>query len=1074
MPLLKPSSSLTCLVACALIICVATEVEGQATASQSPAFSKARALRADGQYAQARPFYFNAIKEFQRAGLPDSATYAAYRIFDTYISEQDIERAHQYRVDTLNELFDKADPYVLGVLQLTEGRELFMQGDYAACIEPYKAAYKTFAACCPSTGLQMDVCGLLGTMLVHFGEQDAALAYTAEAVEIAGEVGNKYSLGIALHNQALAYSVVGRYHESTDAWERAYATLVDTLGTHHALPLQIAISMAAGYDGIGRIDRALHYVRVALNADTVLDEYLRSTLYSTYGDLLSRLNLYNQAVYWQGKSIDLLAEALPSHHPHLLESKLNLADLYLLLKDGPATLAILEEVEGVHEQHPEVHENLLARHQLARLKAEYQLEFGSAALAIQHGLNAAEVIKQQQAGDSQPRAEMYNVLGLAHIKAKQYDEALRYLSLEKDMSLRMGERHVNGVLWSADARCEALLGAGRPREAVATLREAAQFVAGTQAVGAEGTEPFMLAHMLRLLADEAPGVLKGQDYLLTASTLADAIERGKFLKDAFVRDPLLVSDLSFVLRGAATAAAVGCSSSSSNEVCAAGIRYLDLSRALSLQQRAASALADAVSNMPDSISRRSQQLEQDLLAWRVVEASEVLRKQVLDSLQEELTEHEDVLRRNYPGHYESEHSTLIDIASMEAFARQRQLVLLSFMIDTSAHLLVRARIDQSGYTMESLPFNEEALERIEDFRNLLQRSDRKDFAPLAHRIYQDLFAGMSLGSNIKGLVVSTDESLAGLPFAALLTELPLTEATPMRDWAWLKNSLTIAYVDAWQNLGVQLEQAQLGQRLTVLAPGFEATAARTVAGGRGTDATLLRTPWTLRLVGWLKERFGALAFTAQEATEKSLLSLAREADILHLGTHAILDEKEPLKSYFALTAESAAADEDGRLHAYELYPARVSARLAVLPTCHSGAGAYTDQNGTLSLATAMRAAGCPTVVQSFWAIDDERTNELMQYFYEELLGQGLPVEEALKEAQRRYLAGAREELQHPYYWAGLAVVGPSQQVVHHAGGSYSTLTRILAGTLVLCLCLGFVWMRRRSSAGGRTNNFEQA
>ncbi len=1039
----------------------------QRSASTSAVFAEATALRDDGDYTAARPLFWEALLGYQESGKMDSAAYAAYRVFDCYFWVQEIDAAHEFRVDTLDALFAGEQPYFKGIRHFTAAREYSLIGAYAESIVNLEIAHQSFNECCTDSHLLSDICGTLASLLVHFERGDEAIEYAKEAVDLAQRTGDLHQLGISLHNKALAHSVLGQYHESVASWEQAYATLLEALGPNHATTIQVAMTMADGYDGIGRLDRAMHYLRIGLRADTVLSAMARSGLYRTYGELLTRLHLEDQALYWQRKSTELLADILPPNHPQLLESKLALADLHLWMKNAPASLALIQEVEDVHNSDADVADNPMATYQLSQMLAKYNIDFGDPQAAVDFAHESLEIVMQFQPGDSPPHAEMLNLLGLAYTKMGAYDRAIEYLALEEEMTDRMGERHVNGVLYAADSRCEALLGAGRNREALATFRDAAQFVAGTQTLGAEGPEPLMLAKMLRLLATQAPNALQDQDYLLVASALTRAIERGRFLVDALVRKEVLMADLSFALRGATVAAARQCASGSSDEVCAQGIRFLDLSKALSLQQRAAAALADVAVGLPDSIIRRSQQLEQDLLAWRVVDASEVRRQHVLDSLQRAWTQHEDVLRRNYPGHYESTHSALVDLDALQNIARARKLTFISFMIDTSAQVLVRAQLDERGYSLTTLPFDEASLDRIDQFRDRLHRTSKVGIASLAYAVYGDLFHGLSLGDGSKQVVISTDENLSGIPFGALLTELPSSEQVPMREWAWLKNDLTIAYADAWQNIGFQTKSRGLGQQLAVLAPGFEPSSARTVAGGRGTDADLLRTPWTIRLVDWLKTKFGAAVYTAEAATERSLLERALQADILHLGTHAFLNEQEPLLSYFALTAESAAAEEDGRLHAYELYPARVKAQLAVLPTCHSGTGTYTVQHGTLSLATAMRAAGCPTVVQSFWAIDDERTNELMQMFYEELLDNKRPVAEALSTAQTRYLEGAAEELQHPYYWAGLAVVGPSQQVLPKGEKTWI----LLLGCIALLVGFGLYWSRQRKH---RSNNAEVA
>jgi CHAT domain-containing protein len=73
--------------------------------------------------------------------------------------------------------------------------------------------------------------------------------------------------------------------------------------------------------------------------------------------------------------------------------------------------------------------------------------------------------------------------------------------------------------------------------------------------------------------------------------------------------------------------------------------------------------------------------------------------------------------------------------------------------------------------------------------------------------------------------------------------------------------------------------------------------------------------------------------------------------------------------------------------------------LAVLSACDTGLGLTAGGQGVLGLQRAFHQAGVRAVVASLWSVQDAATSVLMERFYTNLWGQGLPKLEALRRAQ---------------------------------------------------------------------------
>ncbi|MDF1699313.1 MAG: CHAT domain-containing protein, partial [Saprospiraceae bacterium] len=117
--------------------------------------------------------------------------------------------------------------------------------------------------------------------------------------------------------------------------------------------------------------------------------------------------------------------------------------------------------------------------------------------------------------------------------------------------------------------------------------------------------------------------------------------------------------------------------------------------------------------------------------------------------------------------------------------------------------------------------------------------------------------------------------------------------------------------------------------------------------------------------------------------------------------------------------------EDGYLHTYEIFGQNLNADLAVLSACNSGNGKLVSGEGVLSMAHAFTHAGCPSILMTKWEVDEKSTAQIIENFYDNLKA-GQHKSEALRNAKLDFLANAPLQLQDPYYWAGLVIIGSDE------------------------------------------------
>jgi CHAT domain-containing protein len=161
----------------------------------------------------------------------------------------------------------------------------------------------------------------------------------------------------------------------------------------------------------------------------------------------------------------------------------------------------------------------------------------------------------------------------------------------------------------------------------------------------------------------------------------------------------------------------------------------------------------------------------------------------------------------------------------------------------------------------------------------------------------------------------------------------------------------------------------------------------------------------------------------READEKSFKALAPAYATIHLATHGVLDNRDPLYSHLLLTKTDGDVENDGSLEAREIMNMRLNAELAVLSACETGNGRISPGEGVIGMSWAFFVAGTRSMVVSQWRVNSASTSQLMKDFYQTLARQPNRSNkaQALKEASVRLLKNARHR--HPFYWAGFVLVG---------------------------------------------------
>ncbi len=285
------------------------------------------------------------------------------------------------------------------------------------------------------------------------------------------------------------------------------------------------------------------------------------------------------------------------------------------------------------------------------------------------------------------------------------------------------------------------------------------------------------------------------------------------------------------------------------------------------------------------------------------------------------------------------------------------------------------------------------------------------YTDVAYYLYKEfLQPTLSQLDTVSELIIIPDEGFDDFPFELLLTELPSSNEVDYRlqNLSYLIEEVAITYGFSATTLFNDLKQAKKGHfsyPFFGLSPTFERHPSQN------------NLPGAQEEVEMLTDRLGGKILQRESATLDSFLAYSPQSAILHLATHAVANNADPLSSviYFYDTVLTAA----------QLYEKEIPANLVVLSACQTHKGENSDGEGLMSLARGFAYAGTPSIVTTMWDVDDEEGKKLMELFYEHLLD-GMPKHQALRLAKLKYLRKADRLHSHPSNWATLIHIGDTQ------------------------------------------------
>ncbi len=418
-------------------------------------------------------------------------------------------------------------------------------------------------------------------------------------------------------------------------------------------------------------------------------------------------------------------------------------------------------------------------------------------------------------------------------------------------------------------------------------------------------------------------------------------------------------------------------------------------------------------------------------------AKDSLKMNTLRNTLAKVYENQQILQRRFEKQYPAYHQVnftdeVVTIEEVQqTITTDHSTALLEYYLASDAIYVIRILHDQVDFYR--LDYPDDFAQMILAYRTSVGERDayasEKDqfqaFTQSAYQLYKALLepAIGNFPQAVQHLYVITDGEMGYISMESLLASLPSTDEVNFSaahlDYIVEKWAISYGY-----SCTLLRENGQKGAAKRRLKPygGFapvydqnRVTAERSCESGQPLGAL----PATEASVQQLQALLGGKHYLRANASKENFLTDAAKFQILHLSTHACVDDENPLFNRIFFANEY--------LPTYEVYNMHLNANLVVLSACETGFGELSKGEGIMSLARSFMYAGSQSVVTSLWNANDQATTQIMIDFHT-YLHEGLSKAAALHQAKLDYLAKAPSRRSSPYYWSNFVLIGDTQAI----------------------------------------------
>ncbi len=414
----------------------------------------------------------------------------------------------------------------------------------------------------------------------------------------------------------------------------------------------------------------------------------------------------------------------------------------------------------------------------------------------------------------------------------------------------------------------------------------------------------------------------------------------------------------------------------------------------------------------------------------------------------------DQFESNFSEYYEAKYSD--EFISIEEAQRSitdpNDLVIHYSLSNSNLYLFM---ISESGFKAEKRVLDDSLLTEIRVYIDLLTDPNRSGSDPTellqgSITLARKLLPDSELLAQYSDLIIIPDGILATLPFETLILE-ETQESPGFSSLPYLIRTHNVQYANSLTVLSRQQNPSTTSRIGEVLAfaPVFEEDGLKSYRDQDTVRQGLGILAYTTTEVESIEEHFETRVLKGQEATERNFRQLSPDYSIVHIASHGLVDQEDPMYSKLVFSPYGKDSINDGFLNSHEVLNLNIDADMVVLSACNTGSGEIISGEGVLGLASSFFYSGAKSLAMSLWTANDKSTSDIMGTFYENLALKRSK-SSALREAKLKYLEESDDIRSHPYYWAHMIVNGNNEPITRPIDyKTYLLITLVLVAALIV-------------------------